>query len=254
MPKAVAGLTGYLFLILPIVLEILCIVHAVRNGHAFPWIFVIFFLPFVGSIAYLLVVILPEMSSSRAAANLGSNVRNLADPNRTFRQAHRAVEMVGSVDAKRALAEEYLTRGAYGDAVEIYAEAAQGQFQDDPALLLGLARAHFLNGDPAATQAALDRLQAADPSFVSDDAHLLYARALEEQGKEDEALAEYRRLVPYYTGEEARARLAMLLDRTGGGAEARTLYSQIVKQLDGAPSRYRKAQKEWGDIARRALR
>ena len=94
----------------------------------------------------------------------------------------------------------------------------------------------------------------ADPSFVSGEAHLLYARALEEQGKEDEALAEYRRLVPYFSGEEARARLAMLLDRTGGQGEARTIYTQIVKQLDGAPSRYQKAQKEWGDIARKALR
>ena len=247
-------MTGYLFFLLPIAFEVLCIVHAVRNGHLMPWLFIIFFLPLIGSIAYVLVVILPEMSRSRAAANLGVNVRNIADPNRTIRQAHRAVEMVGSVDAKRTLAEEYMARGAYGDAVAVYAEAAQGQFKDDAALLLGLARAHFLNGEPAETQAALDALQVADPSFVSGDAHLLYARALEEQGKESDALAEYRRLVPYYTGEEARARLAMLLDRTGAQGEARDVYRQIVKQLDGAPSRYQKAQKEWGDIARKALR
>jgi hypothetical protein len=244
----------YLILLLPIAFEIFCIVHAVRNGHVFPWIMIIFFLPMIGGIAYVLVVIVPELARSRAAAKLGANVRNLADPNKSFREAHRAAEMVGSVDAKRALAEEYIGRGAYGDAVEIYRDAAQGQFKDDPALLMGLARAQFLNGDPAATQAALDQLQAADPSFVSGDAHLLYARALEEQGKEDEAVVEYRRLIPYFSGEEARARFGLLLERTGGRDEARTIYQQILKQLDGAPPRYQKAQKEWGDIARRGLR
>jgi hypothetical protein len=46
----------------------------------------------------------------------------------------------------------------------------------------------------------------------------------------------------------------MLLEKTGARDEARTVYQEIVKLLDGAPSRYQKSQKEWGDIARRALR
>lgn len=244
----------YLILLLPIAFQIFCIVHAVRNGHVFPWLMIIFFLPLVGGIAYVLVVIAPQMARSRAAAKLHSNIRQMADPNKSFREAHRAAEMVGSVDSKRALAEEYMARGAFADAVEIYREAAQGQFKDDPALLIGLARAQFMNGDAAGTQASLDALQAADPSFVSGDAHLLYARALEEQGKTEEALSEYRRLVPYYTGEEARARFALLLEKTGAREEARTIYQQILKLLDGAPARYQKAQKEWSDIARKALR
>src|SRR5262249_33192696 len=172
----------------------------------------------------------------------------------SFREAHRADEMVGSVGAKRALAEQYVARGNYAGAVEIYRDAAQGQFKDDPAVLLGLSRAQFLNGDPAGAQASLDALQAADPKFVSEEAHLLYARALEAQGKDGEALAEYKKLAGYFSGEEARARYAMLLEKTGARDEARAVYQQVVKSLDGAPSRYRSAQREWGDIARRALK
>ena len=161
---------------------------------------------------------------------------------------------MGSVDAKRQLAEEYIARGAYKDAVDLYRDAAQGQFKDDPALLFGLARAQFLSGDPAGAQASLDALQAADPNYVSADAHLIYARALEGQGKTADALAEYKRLIGYYPGEEVRARYAMLLEKTGARDEAMEVYRQIVKLLDGAPARYQKAQKEWGDIARRAVR
>ncbi len=231
-----------------------CIVHAVRTGNVFPWVYIIIFLPAIGSLIYFFAVIVPELFRSRSAAQLASGARQIADPHRSLREAHRAAEMVGSVDAKRQLAEEYIARGAYADAVGIYQDAAQGQFKDDPALLYGLARAQFLNGDPAGAQASLDALQAADPKFVSADAHLLYARALEGQGKTEDALTEYKKLVGYYSGEEARARYAMLLEKTGARDAALEVYRQILKLLDGAPARYQKAQKEWGDIARRGLR
>ena len=240
--------------LLPLALMVYCVVHAIRRGNIFPWIFVIVFLPGIGSLIYLFIEILPEMTRSRAAARLHSNIRQMADPNKSFREAHRAAELVGSVDSKRALAEEFVARGAYAEAVAVYRETAVGQFKDDPALLMGMAKAQFLNGDAAGAQASLDALQAADPSFISGDAHLLYARALEEQGKTDEALAEYRRLVLYYSGQEARARFAMLLEKTGAEDEARALYAEILKLLDGAPARYQKAQKEWGDTARRGVR
>lgn len=240
--------------LIPLALIVICVVHAVRRGNIFPWIYVIVFLPGIGSLIYIAIEIIPELLRGRAAARLKSGAAAAIDPNKSFREAHRTAQLVGSVDSKRALAEEYMARGAYADAVDIYQSTAVGQFKDDPALLMGLARARFLNGDPAGAQASLDALQAADPSFVSGDAHLLYARALEAQGKTDDALAEYRRLVPYFSGEEARARFAMLLEKTGARDEARALYQEIVKLLDGAPPRYRSAQKEWGDIARKGLR
>ena len=244
----------YVIFLLPILLQITCVVHAARNGHIFPWIYVIVFLPLVGCIAYFLVIILPEMNRTRAAAQVRANARNIVDPHRGLREAHRAAEMVGSVDAKRALAEEYIARGAFNDAVEIYRDTAQGQFKDDPAVLLGLARAEFLNHNPAGTLAALDALQAADPKYVSADAHMLYARALEELGRDGEALAEFKRLTGYFPGEEARARYAMLLQKTGDQDGARAVYQQILKLLDGAPARYGKEQKEWGAIAKQALK
>ena len=245
---------SYLFLLAPLALEVACIVHAVRNGRVFPWVYIILFLPLVGCIAYFAVEIAPGMLTSRTARSLKTNVRDLADPDRSLREKLRDVEMVGSVDAKRALAEEYIRRGSYAEAVSLYRATLEGQFREDPALLMGLARAQFLSGDAAGAQASLDVLQAADPGFVSADAHLLYARSLEEQGKHDEAKDEYRRLVRYFPGEEARCRYAMLLDRTGASAEAKAVYAEIVKSLDGAPRHYRNVQREWGDIARAALR
>jgi hypothetical protein len=235
-------------------LLVICVVHAIRTDNIFPWIYVLVFLPAIGPAIYFFMVILPGMTRSRGARRLGQSAARALDPNKDYRQAMRDVEMVGSVDAKRSFAEQLVQRGQYADAIEMYRNAAQGQFATDTSLLLGLARAQFLSGDGVGAQASLDTLQAADPKFISEEAHMIYARSLELQGKNDEAAAEYARLVPYYAGEEARARYAMLLDKIGRHAEARDLYAQILKNLDGAPSRYRSQQREWGVTAKNALK
>jgi hypothetical protein len=235
-------------------LIVICVVHAVRTGNVFPWIYVIVFLPAIGSAIYFFMIIVPDLMRSRAAHRLKAGAASAIDPNRDFRAAVREVEMVGSVDAKRGLAEQLVQRGQFEQAIELYRSALQGQFATDPALMMGLARAQFLHGDGAGTQATLDALQAADPGFASEVAHLLYARALELQGRDVEAAEEYKRLVPYFAGEEARARYGQLLARLGRGEEARAMFAQVLKNLDGAPSRYRSQQRQWGDIARAALR
>lgn len=243
-----------LFWLGPIALQIVCIVHAIRRGNVFPWIYLIVFLPLVGSLIYLGMEVVPEFTRSRGARRLATGVGQMADPHRGLRNAYRGAELIGSVDSKRALADEYTARGRYEDAIAVYRDALQGQFANDTALLLGLAKAQFLSGDGQGAQASLDALQAADPSFASADAHLLYARALEVQGKDGEASEEYKKLVRYYPGQEARARYGLLLKKTGRTEEARALFQEVLKLLDGAPRRYVRDQRQWGDVARQNLR
>ena len=251
------GLLGYLYSpigLISLALLVGCVVHMIRNDNIFPWIYVVVFLPSVGPLIYFFMVIVPGMTRSRAARQLRSGAARAIDPNKDYRAAMREVEMVGSADAKRAFAEQLIQRGQYADAIEMYQNALQGQFATDTALLLGLARAQFMNGDGAGAQASLDAIQKADPKFQSEEAHLLYARALELQGRDDEAADEYKRLVPYFAGEEARTRYGQLLAHMGRMDEARALFTQVLKNLDGANSRYRSMQKEWGAIAKAALK
>lgn len=248
------GETGLIEYLLPIALMLACVVHIIKTGRNFIWVYVVIFIPIFGALVYAAVEIVPSFFRSQAAQKIGAEAKAIADPNRSFREARRAVEITGSVDAKRALAEEYVRRGNYGEAIHIYQDALAGQFADDPALLMGLARAQFAAGDGAGAQSTLDHLQAADPTFISPDAHLTYARALEMQGKDEEALTEYARLVPYYSGEEARARYGLLLQKHGHTEEAQAQFAEILKMLEGAPKRHQQAQKEWFDIARRYAR
>src|SRR5262249_49179950 len=122
-----AGLIEYL---LPIAIMLAAVVHIIKTGRNFIWVYVVIFIPLFGALAYAAVEIVPEMFKSRTAQKLGANAKAMADPNKSFREARRAAEMTGSVDSKRTLAEEYARRGDHAAAIEIYRDALVGHFAD----------------------------------------------------------------------------------------------------------------------------
>src|SRR5271170_5195985 len=162
------------------------------------WIWAIALLPLVGSIAYVVVEILPEVLGGRTARRATSGVRRIIDPDRSLRRASAEVEISGNVDARRRLAEELLERSQFDAAVDVYQGGLKGIFEHDPTLLVGLARAQFGRKDYAAAQAALERLMQHNPDFKSSDAQLLYARTLEAQNELEQAERAYAAMAPGY--------------------------------------------------------
>ena len=181
--------------------------------------------------------------------------QSAADPGRAYREKKRQAELTGSVDAKRALAEESIKLGLFAEAIELYQSAMQGPLGGaDPALLKGLARAQMLAGDGAASETLFLKLKQLDPAAFDTDAELDYARALELQGKNDAALRQYEAVALRYPGEEARCRFALLLEQMGETARAQALFREILASVKGAPGYYRSRQSEWVRIARQHLR
>lgn len=239
--------------IITLVVQLAFAAHVIRSGRSYLWILPIMFVPWIGCIAYLIFAIVPDMGRSATARRFADDVVNTVDPGRTYREKKRQVELVGSVQSKRELADECIKRGYFQDAIDLYRSALGGGFENDPALLHGLARASLLAGDGAGAQATYERLKAADPVAFNADAELDYARALALQGKNDEALAQYERVVPKYPGEEARCRYALLLQSVGQTERAQRVFREIVDSVRGAPSYYSSRQREWVKIARQNL-
>jgi hypothetical protein len=126
-------------------------------------------------------------------------------------------------------------------------------FAEDPKLLLGYAHAQFEAGDAASARQTLDVLIEKNPDFKSADGHLLYARALEQEGKTEKALAEYATLAGYFPGVEAGVRYARLLIRSDQRPLAQQTLKALLDRAKYAPAHYRKAQREWLDEAHREL-
>jgi hypothetical protein len=236
--------------------------HVIRNGRSPLWImgmglasFVNVLALFVLWLAYLVMAVIPDFLNSHGMRRFTGSVVKAADPGRGYREKKQQVELVGSVDAKRALAEESVKRGYFNEAIELYESAMQGPLgASDPTLLKGLARARMLAGQGSQAEALFVQLKELDPAAFDTDAELDYARTLALQGKNDEAVAQFEKVVNRYPGEEARARFALLLESLGQEARAQALFAEILKSVKGAPSYYRSRQREWVSIAKSHLR
>jgi len=64
-------------------------------------------------------------------------------------------------------------------------------------------------------------------------------------------LDEYKVLASSYPGAEGGARYAQLLKSQGRADEARRIAAEMVEAARIAPAHYRRAQREWLDIAER---
>ena len=93
-----------------------------------------------------------------------------------------------------------------------------------------------------------------DPAAFDADVELDHARALEIQGKNDEALRQYQAVANRYPGEEARTRYALLLEKLGHDSEAQALFREVVASVKGAPSHYRSRQGEWLRMAQQHVK
>jgi hypothetical protein len=243
----------YLVPILSIAVQVGLIVHAIKTGRNMLWIMAIGLLPGVGSLAYIIVEILPTAFGGKTARAAKSSVQRMIDPNRDLRRASVEVEISGNVDARRRLADELFERSQYDAAIEAYQGGLKGVFEHDPTLLLGLARARFAKGDFGEARLTLERLTRHNPDFKSADAQLLYARTLEAQDALEEAERAYAAAAPAYPGAEARLRYAVLLKRRGKLTEAHRIFKDLLDGAKLGPAHYRKAQAEWLERARREL-
>lgn len=239
---------------LSLVIQIALIVHVFRTGRSMYWAFVIFFLPAVGAIAYVLVELLPEWSGGIRGQRALRTVKKTINPHGELKRRERYLGVSASVDAARHLARELVENGRYAEAAEHYQNALTGLYEHDPDLLLGLAEAQFNDKRFAEAQETLERLNEKNPGYRSEPAHLLYARTLERNGDTDEAETEFKAVARYFAGAEADVRCGRLLDKLGKTEDALKHYEEVLAAAEIGPRHYRKAQKRWIAEARDAVK
>ena len=100
--------------IISLIIQIALVVHIVKTGRNMTWVFIVIFVPLVGSIAYFIVELLPELSGTRTARSLKRNISEAVDPNKDFKSASQRLALADTVQNSMTLAAECLARGKYG--------------------------------------------------------------------------------------------------------------------------------------------
>src|SRR5215213_756305 len=236
-----------------LLLDITLIYHASRTGRLQPWAFIILLIPLAGALAYIVVELVPEWFGSPGAQQARKRVAERLDPEKRYRELSDRLAGSDTIANRDALAAECLRIGRFDEAERHYGHVLTLPMGSEPIYALGKAQAQFGLNRPADALATLDDLKARWPGFESAEGHLLYARALAELGRVDEALDEYHAVSGYFPGAEARVRYGMLLRMAGRNAEARVVFNELLIQMRRAPKYLRDAQAEWLSIAEKQL-
>ncbi|MFL9936071.1 tetratricopeptide repeat protein [Paraburkholderia sp. RL18-103-BIB-C] len=247
---------SYLGIGFHVIVAIYFAVHAVRTGQSIYWLLILFAFPMLGSVVYFFAIYLPGLRQSRGARSAARTITRLVDPNRGVRETRSDFDRAPTVEHRMRLGAALLAAGKADEALEHYEAAANGPFATDPALLLGLARAHFAIGSHAAAEAALSRLFAASPQARQQpEPALLHARtlaALDAAGTRaafEQALACANDAAPRCLYADWLAGQTDEADRW----RANSLYAEIVHDAKHWPRHAAEHNREWLQRAQAAL-
>ena len=239
--------------ILLLLVQIGFAVHALRRGYPIYWVFLIVFVPLIGCLLYVIMVLLPEFTESRVATDGARALGKALNPGKALRERQEALEISDTIGNRVALAEEFVRQGKFNEAIGLYESSLTGIYRTDPVVLLGLAGVQVEAGLFGPAKATLATLAQARPDEDKSLARLLLARALEGLGEQEAAIAEYERLMQTASGAEVKCRYAALLSAVGREVEARKLFEEILKEAKAGNRHSLQLNKPWIEAARKAL-
>lgn len=204
-----------------VALQIACAVHCVRSGRNGTWVMVIIFFPIVGSLAYVVMEVLPGSGVPRTAAKVRAKAAQKLDPDRDLRRAREALETADTAANHVALADALAVQGKWDEAIPLYERGeAKAPGGSDRGIRMKLIKASFEAGRVARARKLLEALPPSTLQSDNDRAALLLARMLEEGGESARALAIYADVGTRLPGAEAQCREAGLLISLGRRPDA----------------------------------
>jgi len=241
-----------LFIVM-LLLQATLVIHALKTGRDTKWIWIIVAVPGIGSLAYLVIELGPEILGSGQGRQASKRVMEKLNPNKGINEASLEYERSATVANSTRLAEECMAKERYAEASKLYRQCLTGMTENDPNILFGLAQSEYGAQNYQEVKTALDTLIEKNPDFKNQDAHLLFAKNLHKMGDTKTAMEEYEVLVSYYTGPEPTYRYAMLLKEQGQQPKAKQLLQSILTRVDLSPRHYKNLHKKWIDLARKEL-
>ena len=128
-----------LFAILPYVLQLLLIYHAIRNGKPWTWILLLVILPGIGGLLYFFMEILPELRNRSGITK--ERVAGLLDREAGLKRIRDKIALSNTTANQLELADELLRLGRFDEAADQYRSQLQGLYADDRGIRLRLAEA-----------------------------------------------------------------------------------------------------------------
>jgi hypothetical protein len=242
-----------LMLILTYVPSVLCGIHVLRTGREMFWLWLFIIGPVIAPVFYFFAVLVPEWMGGRTARGMGKVAQQTLDPDREYRNALRALEDTPTIGNRMKVAQAAAALGRWSDAEAQWQLASEGQWADDPAILLGHAEALLEVERYADALAKLEKLKSLGREGETPRAVLAFARAYEGLGRNDDADNAYRYAADRVPGLEAAGRYVAFMAKVGRREDAEIGMTELERRLGKIAPPLRPEARVWRDIAAKSL-
>jgi hypothetical protein len=230
--------------------QIACVIHVIKTGRPYWWLWIIFGFPMIGLAAYIYLEVRPTLGKTGFQTLLW----NLKSSRERIGILEATLADSTTVRNRLALSDELHTAGQFDRECEVLADGLRGAFKDDATLLMRMAEAHLEAGRTAET----DKILATVVPEKSPDSQLqfatLKARAASRRGDQAQADELFQELVGRKKSEGPRYYYSEHLLRTGECAAARAILNDILHQYRRGTVVWRYQERKWFYAAKRLLK
>ena len=228
------------FYFFTIVLQAICAIHCIRKGVQQNWIWIIIFLPLLGSLAYIFT----EIFTNRELDSVQSGIGSLLNRRGKIRRLENNLRFSDTFNNRVALADACLADGQTDKAITLYESSLEGNFTENEYVLGQLIKAYYQvkrYNDIIPIAQKMYRL----PQFSLSRLHTLYAIALAYTDQPGAAEKEFKMMKAKFSNYEARYHYARFMITNNRIEEARQLLKEMTSEASYLSSRERRQNRNW---------
>lgn len=226
------------------------IVHAVKTGRPYYWVWIIFMMPVLGAAAYFFVEMRPNVRS----IDWASLRWRFASPAVRIGVLRDVAENSPTVKNRTRLAQEYESQLQWSLAAETYRECLSGVFDNDPRLLISLASALIEDGHFEEAHEIASKIPAQRDFKLDDDRKLVLYRSQAAVGIMDSAIEGLEDLASRKSGLAPRYYLAQAKVAGGKDSQADEDLHKIIHTFRNGNALLRKHEQQWYLEAKKLLK
>jgi hypothetical protein len=236
----------------PVILaiQIACVIHLLRTGRPYWWLWIIFVIPLIGVAAYIYLEVRPTWGK----LDLDSILWKFKSHEQRIAILGERLEESSTVKNRLALAAELHEARQFDRECQVLEGGLRGAFKDDVTLLLRLAEAQLEAGRAAESKQIVDQVVLPRSPDVQLQHALLKARTLARLGQDAEAEPALKELVGRKSSEAPRFYYAEFLISQGRQEDGKRILHDILRQYRRGTVVWRHQERRWFYAAKKLLK
>jgi hypothetical protein len=210
-----------------LILQIYCLYHAYKNKKDYFWYLIIFMVPLLGAILYLLTQVFNKTDIEKVA----DEIVTIIVPSKKVKDAEKRLDFADTFQNRVALADAHFENADYENASKHYEAALKGNFKKDFYVMAQMISAMSQSQNYEEVIRLADEIKDKH-EFKNSKSQYIYGLALDKLGRIEEAEQNLKVIDQRYSNYGERLTLAKFYHKNGKRAKAVEILDEIISESE----------------------